>query len=87
MGNVARAALDLIHGRPDHDALMQFLANNVGEVQRLAGEIQKAGMSFGDVVVPIRFGHLLSAGDVKLLGHPVVIGNVERIGLVTLPVD
>jgi hypothetical protein len=79
--------IDIIMGRPDHDALMLYLADHIGEIQHMAMTLQSQGFAFGDIVVPWRFGHLLSAGDVKVLGHDVIIGNVDRIGLVALPVN
>jgi hypothetical protein len=79
--------IDIIKGRPDGDALMTWLANEIAEIQILAMALQDNGIGFGDVVVPMKFEHLVKGGEVKVLGRPVIAGHVSRVGLVAMPID
>jgi hypothetical protein len=77
--------IDILKGRPDHDALMAWLASEIAEVQILAMRMQENRIPFGDIVVPMKYEHLLKGHDIKVLGRDVIAGNVDRVGLVALP--
>lgn len=79
--------IDILKGRPDEDALMLHLADQITEVQVLAMALQDNGIGFGDIVVPMKFAHLLKDHEVKVLDRVVIAGNVERVGLVAQPLD
>lgn len=72
-------------GRDDlTDELMSVLAGEVAGLQRTAVDLQKAGMRYMEIVVPIRYAETVKDG-MTLLGRRVVAADVERVSILVHP--